>query len=209
VIPAGTGNDFARNLGLAETDIQEVARRSVMTSNPRIDVGRIEDNFFLNSCGFGFDVAVLQGLPSVRWLGNNLVYFYSALREILGFRGVEMSVQSPAMTRERLLYLIVVIANGSRFGGGITIAPSATISDGQLDAVLIEEATGVRRLRMLAAAARGTHARFDEVTVERGSEFNFTFDAPPFYQSDGELHQAREREVSVECLPAALRVLTS
>jgi diacylglycerol kinase family enzyme len=174
-----------------------------------MDVGRIEDNFFLNSCGFGFDVAVLQGLPHVRWLGSNLIYFYSALKEILGFSGVEMSVQSPTMTRERILYLLVVIANGSQFGGGIAIAPSATVTDGQLDAVLIQEATGVRRLRMLAAAARGTHARFDEVAVERASRFTLSFDGAPFYQSDGELHQAKQREVTVECLPAALRVLTS
>jgi len=207
LIPAGTGNDFARNLGLAGADIHDVARQSVEKSNVRMDVGRIEDNFFLNSCGFGFDVAVLRGLPHVRWLGNSLVYFYSALREILGFRGVEMSVQSPALKHERLLYLLVVIANGSHFGGGIAIAPSATVSDGQLDAVLIEEATGVRRLRMLAAAVRGTHGRFDEVMVERASRFTLTFDAPPFYQSDGELHRASENEVTVECLPAALRVL--
>jgi diacylglycerol kinase (ATP) len=209
LIPAGTGNDFARTLGVAGTDIHEVARRSVVPSNARMDVGRIEDNYFLNSCGFGFDVAVLQGLPRTRWLGNNLVYMYSALKEILGFRGVEMSVQSPSMTRDRLLYLLVVIANGPQFGGGIAIAPSATVTDGQLDVVLIREATGVLRLRMLAAAARGTHARFDEVAVERGAKFNLTFDAPPFYQSDGELHLAKEREVTVECLPAALSVLAS
>jgi diacylglycerol kinase (ATP) len=207
LIPAGTGNDFARTLCLSGTDIHEVARRSVVTSNTRMDVGSIEDNFFLNSCGFGFDVAVLQGLPRARWLGNNLVYIYSALREILGFRGVEMSVESPAMTRERLLYLLVVIANGSQFGGGFAIAPSATVIDGQLDAVLIRDATGARRLLMLAAAARGTHARLDGISVERASKFTLTFDTAPFYQSDGELHQARQRKVTVECLPAALRVL--
>jgi diacylglycerol kinase family enzyme len=120
-----------------------------------------------------------------------------------------MSIQSPAMTRERLLYLIVVIANGSQFGGGIAIAPLATVTDGELDGVFIREATGVRRLQMLAAAARGTHARFDEVAVERAPRFTLSFDAAPLYQSDGELHQASERELSVECLPAALRVLTS
>ena len=207
LIPAGTGNDFARTLGLAASDIHEVARRSVVTSNARMDVGRIEDNFFLNSCGFGFDVAVLRGLPRARWLGSNLVYIYSALKEILGFSGVEMSVQSSAMTRDRLLYLLVVIANGSQFGGGFAIAPSATVTDGQLDAVFIRDATGARRLRMLAAAARGTHARFDEVAVERESRFTLSFDAAPFYQSDGELHQAKQRDVTVECLPAALRVL--
>lgn len=208
VIPAGTGNDCARTLGSATTDVREMARRSTGPSATRMDVGRIEDNFFLNSCGFGFDVAVLQGLARASWLGNNLVYIYSALSGILGFRGVEMSVQSPATSRERDLYLLVVIANGARFGGGFAIAPSASVTDGELDAVLIRDATATRRLRMLAAAARGTHARFGEVSVERAPRFTFGFGEKPFYESDGEVHQANGRELTVECVPAALRVLT-
>ena len=207
VIPAGTGNDFARTLGFARTDVHEVAKRSVITSNVRMDVGLIDKRFFLNSCGFGFDVAVLQGLARVSWLGNNLVYVYSALSEILGFRGVEMSVQLPGGRHERALYLLAVIANGSRFGGGFAIAPSAKVTDGQLDAVLIRDATASRRLRLLAAAARGKHARFGEVSVERASQFSFTFDDKPYYESDGELHQAKESEISVECIRGALRVL--
>ena len=208
VIPAGTGNDCARTLGSATTTLREMARRSTIPSAVRMDVGRIEDNFFLNSCGFGFDVAVLQGLARASWLGNNLVYLYSALSGILGFRGVEMSVQSSATNRARERYLLVVIANGARFGGGFAIAPSATVTDGELDAVLIRDASATRRLRMLAAATRGTHARFGEVSVERAARFTFSFSDNPFYESDGEVHQASRRELIVECVPAALRVLT-
>lgn len=207
LVPAGIGNDLGRTLGVAWADVHEVARKSVVPSNKRMDVGRIEQNYFLNSCGFGFDVAVLRGLPRARWLKNNLVYVYGALKEILAFGGVEMRVQSRELTRERLLYLLVVIANGPRFGGGFAIAPSATVTDGQLDAVLVRDATGARRLRMLAAAARGMHAKFGEVTMERASKFTLRFDAAPYYQADGELHQASQREVTVDCLPAALRVL--
>lgn len=207
VIPAGTGNDFARTLGLERATPAIVAARAVQPSSTRMDVGRIEDNFFLNSCGFGFDVAVLQGLAGARWVGNNLVYFYSALQQILGFRGLEMSAQSPHASRERALHLLVVIANGSRFGGGLAIAPTATVTDGLLDAVLIRDATRTRRLRMLAAASRGTHGRFGEVTAERAPRFTLRFDDSPVYESDGELHQAKSGEIEIECVPAALRVV--
>jgi diacylglycerol kinase (ATP) len=106
------------------------------------------------------------------------------------------------------MYLLVVIANGARFGGGFAIAPSATVTDGELDAVLIRNASATRRLRMLAAATRGTHGRFGEVSVERAPRFTFSFADNPFYESDGEVHQASRRELTVECVPAALRVLT-
>ena len=205
IIPAGTGNDFARTLGVTSSDLNAIAARSVIPSDDRMDVGRIEENYFLNSAGFGFDVAVLQGLARARWLGNNLVYFYSALTGILNFGGVKMSVES----RDRTLYLLVVIANGARFGGGLRVAPNATVTDGELDVVFIRDASLARRLRMLSAATRGTHIRFGEVTVERVSRMNFHFDDPPFYESDGELHQAASSVIPVECIAQALRVLTT
>jgi diacylglycerol kinase (ATP) len=208
IIPAGTGNDFARTLGVTRSDINKIAARSIIPSQERMDVGRIEDTYFLNSCGFGFDVAVLQGLAQARWVGNNLVYFYSALTGILGFGGVEIKIESPNITHERTLYLLVVIANGPRFGGGLRIAPTATAIDGELDVVLIRDAARMRRLQMLASATRGAHVRFGEVTVEQTSQMTFHFDDKPFYESDGELHQAASSELMVECIPAALRVLT-
>ncbi|MFN2603748.1 MAG: diacylglycerol kinase family protein [Gemmatimonadaceae bacterium] len=208
IVPTGTGNDFARMLGVTRADINMIAARSIIPSQERIDVGRIEENYFLNSTGFGFDVAVLQGLVEARWLGNNLVYFYSALTGILGFRGVEMKIESPNSARERTLYLLVVIANGSRFGGGLRIAPAATATDGELDLVLIRDASRLRRLQMLASATSGGHVQFGEVTVEQASRMTFRFDEKPFYESDGELHQAASSELTVECFPAALRVLT-
>lgn len=208
VIPAGTGNDFARTLGVTRSDIDLIAARSIIPSQDRMDVGRIEENYFLNSSGFGFDVAVLQGLARARWLGSNLVYFYSALTGILGFGGVEIRIESPEIARERALYLLVVIANGSRFGGGLRIAPTATVTDGELDVVLIRDASRMRRLQMLASATSGGHVRFGEVTLERTARMTFRFDDKPFYESDGELHQAASSELIVECVPAALRVLT-
>jgi diacylglycerol kinase (ATP) len=209
VVPAGTGNDFARTVGLERAAPAMIAELAVKSTNTRMDVGRIEDNFFLNSCGFGFDVAVLQGLARARWIGNNVVYFYSALQQIMGFAGIELSVRSPAMTRESEMHLLVVIANGARFGGGLVIAPTATVTDGLLDAVMIRDATRTRRLQMLVAATRGTHARFGEVVIERAERFTLRFAKTPSFESDGELHQARSEELSVECIPNALRVVAS
>ena len=208
IIPAGTGNDFARTLGVTRSDIDLIAARSIIPSQARMDVGRIEDHYFLNSSGFGFDVAVLQGLAQARWLGNNLVYFYSALTGILGFGGVEIKIESPNTAHERTLYLLVVIANGARFGGGLRIAPDATVIDGELDVILIRDASRMRRLQMLASATSGGHVRFGEVTVEQTARMTFQFDDKPFYESDGELHQADSAELTVECIPAAIRVLT-
>ena len=74
VLPAGTGNDFAKVLGTDKCDIATVARRSVAPEDTRVDVGLVEDRYFLNCCGFGFDVAVLEGIHRHSWLRGNAVY---------------------------------------------------------------------------------------------------------------------------------------
>lgn len=208
VIPAGTGNDFAKILGTSGESLGMVARRSVDPASARVDAGRVEDNFFLNSCGFGFDVAVLQGLGDVRWLKGNAVYLYTALTQLLSFRGLHVTVESTALTRKRSLHMMVLIANGPYFGGGLPIAPTASITDGELDAVAVHDVRAIRRLRLLAAVALGRHAAHPAVHIERAAGFTVRFDAIPFYESDGEVHQAKSASLVVRCIPGALKVLT-
>lgn len=207
VIPAGTGNDFAKTLGTTSATLDEIAARAVASSDLRMDVGLADDRFFLNSCGFGFDVAVVQGLVERRWLKGNAVYIHSALRQLVGFGGLNIAIRSSAADHERTLYMMVVIANAPHFGGTFVIAPAADVADGELDAVLVFDASSLRRLLLLGAATRGGHTRYEEVRVDRAPEFALSFDDAPFYETDGEVHQARSATVIVRCVPGALRVL--
>jgi diacylglycerol kinase (ATP) len=208
VIPVGTGNDFAKTLGVTSTPLDEIARLAVAQSDDRMDVGRVDNRFFLNSCGFGFDVAVVQGLVKSRWLKGNGVYVYSALRQLLGFRGLNIAIRSLAADHERALYMMIVIANAPHFGGTFVIAPAADVSDGELDAVLVLNASSMRRLRLLGAATRGAHTAYNEVRVNRAAEFTLGFDRAPFYETDGEVHRADGATVEVRCMRGGLRVIS-
>ncbi len=208
VIPAGTGNDFAMVLGTDGNSMEMVARRAVQSGDSRVDVGRIEDTFFLNSCGFGFDVAVLQGLGQVRWLRGKAVYLYTALTQLFRFRGLHVTVETTLVSRRRSLHMMLLIANGPWFGGGIPIAPTALVTDGELDAIAVHDVSAFRRLLILVAVARGRHPRYAEVHIERAAGFTVAFDAMPIYEADGEIHQAKSASVLVRCIPGALRVVT-
>ncbi len=209
VIPGGTGNDFAKTLGVTSTPLAEIARMATEPSDFRIDVGRVDDRFFLNSCGFGFDVAVVQGLARTRWLKGNGIYVYTALRQLLGFRGLNIAIRSLAADHERSLYMMLVIANAPHFGGTFIIAPAADVTDGELDAVLVLDASSLRRLRLLGAATRGAHTAHREVRVNRAPEFMLAFDEPQFYETDGEIQRAELATVEVTCVPRALRVISA
>jgi diacylglycerol kinase (ATP) len=208
LIAAGTGNDFAKTVGAPMNDIARTAQLAVQdATDVRVDVGKIEDQFFLNIAGFGFDIAVLEDIPGIPLLRGDAVYIVSALRQIVGYGGVEIDVSSAAAGRGTLRHLMLVIANAKNFGGAFRIAPGASLSDGKLDAIAIYDAPALKRLVLFAAAAKGTHVRKPGVNVEQAATFSLKFAVPPAYETDGEYRQARSAELDVTCVPGALRVV--
>lgn len=207
LVAAGTGNDFAKTVGAPATDVAATARLVADAAETRVDVGRIEDHYFLNIAGFGFDIAVLEDIPSIPWLKGDAVYIYSALRQIAGYRGVDIDIASPRGRRGPRRHLMLIVANAKNFGGAFRIAPQASIADGALDAISIHDASTWRRLRLFGAAARGTHIGQPEIEVEAAPSFTVHFSAPPAYETDGEYRRAASASLEIRCIPGALRVV--
>jgi diacylglycerol kinase (ATP) len=205
ILPAGTGNDFAKVLGTDKCDPALVVRKSVLPGDTHVDVGKIDDRYFLNCCGFGFDVAVLEGTMNNQLLRGNAVYLYTALKELFWYRGFDASVAGGYSTRHMLL----VFANTEYFGGMFRIAPGARIDDGELDMIDILDLPTSRRASVLSAATRGDHLKYPECIMERAGSFEVSFPSPPAYETDGELHRAASSTLTVSSCPSALRVVTA
>jgi diacylglycerol kinase (ATP) len=205
---AGTGNDFAKSVGAPAGDFEATARLAVDGPDVAVDVGRIEDKHFLNVTGFGFDIAVIEDVANIRWLKGDLVYIYSALRQLFGYPGVPVEVSGGNGWGGRASHLMVIIANGRNFGGAFRIAPNASITDGRLDAVAIRTVAPLKRVALFSAAARGTHLTHPDVRSEQAPAFTLTFAAPPAYETDGEYNRAASSTLEVRCVPGALRVVT-
>jgi diacylglycerol kinase (ATP) len=209
VLAAGTGNDFAKILGTQQIEIATLARLCIEPSDVRLDVGRIEDSYFLNCCGFGFDVAVLQELDRSRWLRGPSVYIRAALKQLFGYRGVELTLTESGGKPDTAVRLMLVIANAPYFGGNFQIAPRASVVDGKLDAISIRDLAASRRISVLRAAMNGTHERFAEVTASQADSYDVSFAAAPWYEIDGELRCASSASLRIICCPGALRVVMS
>jgi diacylglycerol kinase (ATP) len=204
LLAGGTGNDLAKNLGLPARDPIATAHLIASGDERRIDVGFVDDRFFVNCAGFGFDAAVLAASVGRRWPRGDALYLACALEQILGYRGVEIDDGDAGFRR----HLLMVIANGARFGGSFRIAPGADLSDGALDIIGIGDASPLRRARLFAAAVRGTHLALPEVRTRRAADVRLRFREPPFYQVDGDLYRAAAAEVAVRCIPGALRIVS-
>lgn len=207
LVPAGTGCDLAKSLGVPARDVAACARIAREGRSRRIDVGRIEDRYFLNVAGFGFDIAVIEDSWKVRYLGGDLLYLYCALRQLHRFPGFPVTIAVDGEAPERREMLMLVVANARIFGGGFQIAPDADLDDGRLDVVSFANMPLLRRLSILGRLLRGTHRGAPEVASRRGHSVHLHFDAPPAYETDGEWRRAASADLAVEAVPAALRVL--
>lgn len=208
VIPCGTGNDIAKTLGVYGTKPADVLRLVAGGNTKRIDVGRADGHYFLNSCGFGFDSSVLEATQKVRFLKGDALYIYSALAQLFSYRGVDVTMNG-AFTARNQKILMAIASNGRSLGGAFRIAPTASVADGKLDFCVFGDSNVWRRVRLFYGALRGSHLALPGVTSKKADYLSLTFAQNPAMEMDGELRLATSRTVKIECVPNALAVVAA
>jgi diacylglycerol kinase (ATP) len=220
ILPAGTGNDFGRNLGYDPGDAAEAVRVLAAGWLRRVDVGRVdtpsapdhapeewEGRHFLNVVGFGFDVAVIDASARARFLRGALLYKVTALQQLFRFRGFECRVEARDGPARAGYHLMLTVSNARYFGGGFPIAPDAHVADGLLHACRIDDASPLTRFRLFNMAERGRHVRSPRVEILNAARFRLEFEAPPRFEMDGDVRRAAEPVLDVRVLPGALQVV--
>jgi len=208
VVPTGTGNDFAKTLGVSKYTPDQVAGLVVRREAARIDVGVADGHYFLNSCGFGFDASVLEASNRVRFLKGDAVYIYSALSQLFGYRGIEVTANGVPDVKAGSM-LMVTVSNGRSLGGAFKIAPNASVLDGRLDACFFSDSNVVERVRLFVGAMRGTHIGMPSVSTATVQQLVLRFPSSPLMEVDGELRVARSGTVELRCVPRALSVVAA
>jgi diacylglycerol kinase family enzyme len=208
MIPCGTGNDFAKTLGVSGYAPEQIATLVGQAQGSRIDVGRADGRYFINSCGFGFDAFVLEATQRVRFLKGDALYIYSALAQLFSYRALDVSIDGALRGKGKNL-LMAVASNGRSLGGAFRIAPTASVTDGKLDFCLVSDSNVVGRVRIFAGALRGTHLGLPGVTGVKAESLSLTFADPPLMEMDGELQRATTRTVRIESVPNALTVVAA
>lgn len=196
VLPGGRGNDFARCLGLPLDPVQA----SGVLAHGRalaIDMGAAGDHSFVGIATCGFDSEANRIANAARMIRGRFVYTYGGLRALAGWRPASFSLRVDGV--EHALYgYTVAVANAGMQGGGMRLAPEASLDDGAFDVVLIAHLPKHRFLRLLPTVFRGSHVELDEVTILRGSTVELSADRPFTIYADGD---------PLAVLPATLRVL--
>jgi diacylglycerol kinase (ATP) len=206
ILPLGTGNDFARHLGLP-TNMDEAIDRIGAAQTKEIDLVRVTSDivrYFVNVSSGGFSGLVDERLtPDMKRTWGPLAYLRSAAAAFPELRGYTTRVSlDDADAVEHDLYNVIV-ANGRYVAGGIPVAPEAEISDGLLDIILIPE-RGKAELALLAAQILvGRHLSSDAVIFHRAKRVAINSKPGMWFNVDGEL--IGNEPATFELLPGALR----
>jgi diacylglycerol kinase (ATP) len=202
IVPAGRGNDFARQLGVP-ADPAELAGL-LLNAEPRpVDVIRAGGTVVLGSVYAGVDAVAGRNANESRLRGA-AAYYAGALRAVATWRPAAYRVTVDGELHERRGYTVVA-ANSGFYGFGRHIAPDARVDDGLLDVVVIGHVSKVLFFAVMRELADGSHVRRPEVEVLRGREVRIEADRDLPYGADGEL--PGRLPVTACVVPGALNVL--
>jgi YegS/Rv2252/BmrU family lipid kinase len=204
ILPGGRGNDLCRVLGIP---LKPVAACGVLASGVerRLDLGEADGRTFAGIASCGFDSVVNRIANETTVVRGSLVYGLALLRALPGWRGAAFSVAVDGEAPLRFTGYSVAAANSRQFGGGMRLAPDASLTDGLLDVVIIEDMSKPRFLRLAPTVFSGRHVRYPEVSVVRGREVHISATEPFTLYADGE--PIASLPVTVRVLPAAVRVI--
>jgi YegS/Rv2252/BmrU family lipid kinase len=204
VLPGGRGNDFARMLGLpaSSSEACEVLAHGEVR---RLDLGVVGDQTFIGiaSCGFDSDANRIANETTV--VRGRMVYAYGLLRALAGWRPAAFTVTVDDAPPRTVSGYTVAVANSRYYGGGMMLAPDATLDDGILDVVMILQTSKPNFLRRAPSVFTGAHVRLDNVEVLRGRTINIAASRPFVMYADGD--PIAELPVTVGVLPAAVQTL--
>lgn len=204
VLPVGTGNAFARDLGLGPGDWRSALDLIARGRVTRIDVGRVEardDPFhFVNIVGMGFAVDAGLAARRLKALGN-AAYTLATLWRVLRLKSypLEIEIDGERVTEDNVF---VEVSNTRYTGTRFLIAPRARMDDGLLDVTLLRGLGRMRLLRLFPTIYDGRHLAFEEVRTWQARHIRILAPEGMPLAPDGEFRGVTP--VEIRCLPQDL-----
>jgi diacylglycerol kinase (ATP) len=201
VIPCGTGNDFARSIGVFDLPFSRQLELIEKHDATHIDLGTVQDQWFAAILSSGFDALVNDRANSMRWPRGRMRYNIAMIEKLIALRPHSYRIR----VDERYLEVqatLVTVANGSSYGGGMKVCPDASINDGLFDVMVLGRVSRIELLKVFPKVYRGGHVGHPAVTFYRCNEIEIDGSGSSF--ADGE--PIAQLPLRAKCVSAALKV---
>ncbi len=205
VLPVGTGNDFARNLGIP-LDVKEACLAIMGGTIRYVDVGEINGSIFINNAGIGFDSHVMKTMNSgIRFLRGQPAFMLAILKSIFVYKPFHLSVQTEDVDLDIPKALLVSVLNGQVYAAGLPAAPGAEVDDGRMDVLVLDNVHPLKRLGLLMMLQRGNHVQHPGIKLFQARSIKINAVPPQQINIDGEVRGSTPIVIDVKA--RTLRVL--
>jgi diacylglycerol kinase (ATP) len=202
ILPGGTGNLLATNLGIPTRSVDGI-RIALEGGRRTIDVGEVDGQAFAVMAGMGLDAAMMDDAPTaLKARAGSIAYVFSALKHLADDE-MHLEVTVDGATRRRRARTVVV-GNVGRLQAGTNLLPDAEPDNGQLEVAIIAPRNVKHWVQLLWGVVRGK-SRVPSREVVRGREISVVSDRPQPRQLDGDVIEPSER-LDVSVRPDALVV---
>ncbi|MEE1747052.1 MULTISPECIES: diacylglycerol kinase [unclassified Streptomyces] len=208
VVAVGTGNDFARALGLPIRDPAAAGRLAAEALKGgavrEIDLGRVGERWFGSVLASGFDSRVNDRGNRMRWVGGRFKYDLAILAELAAFKPIPYRIRLDGGPVREIEATLIAVGNGTTYGGGMRICADAVMDDGLFDVTVVGDCSRTTLIKVFPRVYKGTHLGHPKVTVHRASSIELAAAGVTAY-ADGE--QLGALPLTAHCVPGAVRVL--
>jgi diacylglycerol kinase (ATP) len=212
IIPAGTGNDHARDFGIPTKDPEAAADIVVDGCTETIDLGRLRCvnghknsvKWFGTVAATGFDSLVTDRANRMRWPHGRLRYYIAMLAELSQLRLLPFRMVLDGTTEIDDDITLAAFGNTRSYGGGLLICPDADRTDGLLDITMVHEASRTKLVRLFPTVMNGTHVKLNEVSTARARSIHVDSAGINVY-ADGDFACPLPAEISA--VKGALQIL--
>lgn len=206
IVPAGSGNDFVKLLGIPVNDVSVAVNRILHGNVRHVDVGRAGSRYFINGLGWGFDGMVALEAVKITRLRGFLLYGWALLKVLRRYRAAPVTVTIDGRPVSDNV-VMVAITNGACHGGGFWICPHARLDDGHLDICVARNMSMLPLLKVVLQVTRGAHTNNPNVWFKTGKTIELRSDVPMPAHMDGEIFGSALTDIVAEVVPRRLRVL--
>ena len=201
VIPCGTGNDFARSIGVHRLSLTQQLDLIVHNNAQPIDLGQVGEVWFAAILSSGFDALVNERANAMRWPRGRMRYNVAMLEKIIHLRAHSYRIRLDE-NHVDVEATLVTVANGPSYGGGMKICPDARIDDGIFDVMVLAQVSRIELLKVFPKVYSGNHVGHPAVTIYRCQEIEIQGSGSSF--ADGE--PISTLPISAQCVSNALKV---
>ncbi len=207
LIPAGTGNDTAKTLGVFKIGIERALRNAFGGQEIRLDAGRVNGRIFVNGFGAGLDGAVAAQAGRVPWIKGISTYLIAFALTLPGWKAFHYEAELDGVAHSGAA-TFVAFANGRVCGGGFLLTPLADPCDGRMDACIAGGHSRLAILYHLPKAIFGHHVSDPSTIYRTLRHVSIRFSRPLDGHVDGNTMPGIDR-AEVEILPGALAAIAA